>query len=55
MVVPQSGGRKPDRVALANLKSSRQACEDLLQDVLDDGASDNVTVIVGRTIRPANL
>jgi serine/threonine protein phosphatase PrpC len=40
---------------LANLKSSRQVCEDLLQDVLDDGASDNVTIIVGRTIKPAEL
>ena len=40
---------------LANLKSSRQACEDLVQDVLDDGASDNVTIIVGRTIKPADL
>ncbi|UCG85521.1 MAG: serine/threonine-protein phosphatase [Gemmatimonadota bacterium] len=35
---------------LANLTSSRQVCEDLLQDVLDDGAGDNVTIIVGRTI-----
>ena len=40
---------------LANLKSSRQACEDLVQDVIDDGASDNVTIIVGRTIKPADL
>jgi protein phosphatase len=41
-----------DRIAerLAKLTSSRQTCEDLLQDVLDDGASDNVTIIVGRTI-----
>lgn len=35
---------------LANLTSSRQACENLLQDVLDDGASDNITIIVGRTV-----
>jgi protein phosphatase len=39
---------------LANLQSSRQVCDDLLQDVLDDGASDNVTMIVGRTIKPAD-
>ncbi len=40
---------------LVNLKSSRQTCEDLLQDVLDDGASDNVTLIVGRTIQPPEI
>jgi serine/threonine protein phosphatase PrpC len=41
-----------ERIAerLRDLTSSRQACEDLLQDVLDDGASDNVTIIVGRTV-----
>ena len=37
---------------LANLKSSRQVCEDLLQEVLDDGGTDNVTIIVGRTVKP---
>jgi protein phosphatase len=40
---------------LANLESSRQVCEGLVQDVLDDGASDNVTIIVGRTVKPADL
>lgn len=40
---------------LANLRSSRQVCEDLLQDVLDDGATDNVTMIVGRTVKPAHM
>ena len=41
-----------ERIAerLARLTNSRQTCEDLLQDVLDDGATDNVTIIVGRTI-----
>lgn len=38
---------------LAALTSSRQVCEDLLQEALDDGGSDNITLIVGRTIKPA--
>lgn len=37
----------------ATMTSSRQLCEDLLQDALDDGGTDNITVIVGRTIKPA--
>lgn len=36
---------------LATLTSAKQACEALLQDALDGGGSDNVTVIVGRTVR----
>ncbi len=36
----------------ATLTSSRQLCEDLLQDALDDGGSDNISIIVGRTIKP---
>lgn len=36
----------------ATMTSSRQLCEDLLQEALDDGGSDNITVIVGRTIKP---
>lgn len=39
---------------LGALTSSRQACEDLLQDALDGGGSDNVTIVIGRTLpRPA--
>jgi serine/threonine protein phosphatase PrpC len=26
-------------------------CHDLVQDALDDGGTDNVTVVVGRTLR----
>jgi protein phosphatase len=37
---------------LGSLKSARQACEALLQDALDDGGTDNITLIIGRTIRP---
>ena len=33
------------------LTSSKQVCEDLLQDALDDGGSDNITIIVGRSFR----
>ncbi|MCZ6754329.1 MAG: protein phosphatase 2C domain-containing protein [Gemmatimonadetes bacterium] len=36
----------------STLTSSRQLCEDLLQEALDDGGSDNITIIVGRTIKP---
>ncbi len=37
---------------LKNMKSAKQVCEDLLQDALDDGGTDNVTIVVGRAIRP---
>ena len=33
---------------LGAMTSARQACEPLLQDALDGGGSDNVTIIVGR-------
>jgi serine/threonine protein phosphatase PrpC len=36
------------RNRLRSMTSARQACEHLLQDALDDGGSDNITVIVGR-------
>ena len=36
------------RDRLANLTDSRSACEQLIQDALDDGGTDNITVIVGR-------
>jgi protein phosphatase len=35
---------------LRDMTSAKQACEALLQDALDGGGSDNVTIIVGRTI-----
>jgi protein phosphatase len=43
-----------DRIAqrLGSLKSSKQACEALLQDALDDGGSDNITIVIGRTVSP---
>lgn len=35
---------------LATMQSSRQACEALLQDALDGGGSDNITIVVGRFV-----
>lgn len=34
---------------LATMTSARQVCERLLQDALDAGGTDNITIIVGRT------
>ncbi len=36
---------------LNNMKSAKQVCEDLLQDALDDGGSDNITIVVVRPVR----
>jgi protein phosphatase len=36
---------------LRTMTSSQQACEALVQDALDGGGSDNVTVIVGRVVQ----
>ena len=38
------------RERLMNMTSARQVCEALLQDALDGGGEDNITVAVGRTI-----
>lgn len=42
-----------DRIAerLRAMTSCREACEALVQDALDAGGSDNITVIVGRDVR----
>ncbi|MGB1658591.1 MAG: PP2C family protein-serine/threonine phosphatase [Longimicrobiales bacterium] len=39
------------RDRLAAMTSARQVCEDLLQDALDGGGTDNITIIVGRAVR----
>jgi serine/threonine protein phosphatase PrpC len=39
------------RERLRTMTSAKQACEALVQDALDGGGSDNITVVVGRTIR----
>jgi len=36
------------RDVLRSMTSAKQACETLVQEALDDGGSDNVTVVVGR-------
>jgi protein phosphatase len=36
---------------LSTMSSSRQVAEQLLQDALDDGGTDNVTIIVGRSVK----
>jgi protein phosphatase len=42
-----------ERIAerLRCMTSARQACETLLQDALDGGGSDNITILVGRAVR----
>ena len=41
-----------ERIAkrLGEMQSARQVCEDLLQDALDGGGTDNITIIVGRAV-----
>ena len=36
---------------LQNMTSAKQVCEQLLQDALDGGGSDNITIVVGRTVQ----
>ena len=36
---------------LETMTSARQACEALLQDALDGGGSDNITILIGRTLQ----
>jgi protein phosphatase len=38
------------RDRLRSMTSARQVCEDLLQDALEDGGTDNITILVGRAI-----
>lgn len=39
------------RDVLRSMTSARQACETLLQEALDGGGSDNITVVVGRAVK----
>lgn len=39
---------------MAEIQSSRRLAEDLLEDALDDGGTDNISIIVGRTLSPAD-
>ncbi len=36
---------------LKTMTSAKQVCQDLLQDALDGGGSDNITIIVGRDVK----
>jgi serine/threonine protein phosphatase PrpC len=38
------------RDRLRSMTSARQACEDLLEEALEGGGSDNITIIVGRAV-----
>ena len=40
------------RQRLASMTSAKEACEALVQDALDDGGTDNITVAIGRTVKP---
>lgn len=46
-----------ERIAerLRNMVSARTVCEELLQDALDGGGRDNITIIVGRTLKLDDL
>ena len=39
------------RDVLRSMTSAKQACEDLLQEALDGGGSDNITIVVARAVR----
>jgi serine/threonine protein phosphatase PrpC len=39
------------RDVLRSMTSARQACETLLQEALDGGGSDNITIVVGRAVQ----
>ena len=39
------------RDVLRSMTNARQACEDLLREALDGGGSDNITILVGRTVQ----
>jgi protein phosphatase len=38
------------RDVLRSMTSAKQACETLLQDALDAGGQDNITIVVGRAV-----
>lgn len=46
-----------ERIAerLKTMKSAKQVCEDLLQDALEGGGTDNVTIVVGRAVPASSI
>jgi protein phosphatase len=43
------------RDRLHSMKSAKQVCEDLLKEALDEGGSDNITVVVARALPENHL
>jgi protein phosphatase len=43
-----------ERIAelLGSMTNARETCEKLLQEALDEGGTDNITMIIGRTVKP---
>jgi protein phosphatase len=41
------------RERMVDMKDARRLAESLLEDALDGGGTDNITIIVGRTLRPS--
>jgi protein phosphatase len=39
------------RERMLSMTSAKQVCESLLQDALDAGGSDNITILIGRSVR----
>jgi serine/threonine protein phosphatase PrpC len=39
------------RDVLRSMTSARQACDTLLQEALDEGGSDNITIVIGRAVQ----
>ena len=39
------------RDVLRSMTSAQQACETLLQEALDGGGTDNITIVVGRAVQ----
>jgi len=44
-----------ERIAelLGSMTNAKETCEKLLQEALDGGGTDNITMIIGRTVKPA--
>jgi serine/threonine protein phosphatase PrpC len=40
---------------LGGMTSAKEVCEQLLQDALDGGATDNITIVVGRPVAAKQL
>ena len=38
------------REVLSTMTSAKQACETLLQEALEGGGSDNITIVIGRAV-----